>query len=84
MKHYGKYLKNCMAYLEDPTNEASWIVDKHNRKRQKIGIQIFVLVTGVKLQSKLEVLAMFSQKQEIIYCIAAMSLYKTRKAFSSF
>ena len=69
-------LKNCIAYLEDPTNEASWIVKEHNWKRQKTGIQTFVSVAWVKRQSKLEVPVMSSQEEEVIHCMAAMALYK--------
>lgn len=43
-----EHLKISKAYLEDPTNAGLWIIDKHNRKRQRIGIQAFVLIKGVK------------------------------------
>lgn len=73
-----------MAYLEDATNKASQIMEEHNQKKQKIGIQIFVSVAEIKRQSKLEVLAMFFQKQEIIHYMTALAFYKTGGAFSSF
>ncbi len=79
-----EHLKNCMAYPEDLTNEASWIVEKHNQKKQKIGIQTFVSVIEVKRQSKLEVLAMSSQEQEIVYRIAVIAFCKIRGVFNSF
>lgn len=79
-----KNLINCIAYLEDLTNEILWIVKKHNQKRQKTGIQTFFSVVGIKRQSKLEVLGMSFQKQEIIYYMADIAFYKTVRAFSSF
>lgn len=39
---------------------------------------------GLKRQLKLEVPAMSSQKQNFLYCMTVISLYKTRRAFSSF
>lgn len=73
-----------MAYLKNLTNEASWIIEKHNQKKQKIGIQTFISVTQVKRQLKLKVSAMFFQKLEIIHYMAAIVVYKTEKAFSCF
>ena len=79
-----EHLKTCEAYLEDPTNAGSWIVDEHNRKRQRTGIQAFVLITGVKRQSRLEVPTLSNEEQEAINRMAAMALYKTRGGFSNF
>lgn len=79
-----EHLKNYTTYLKDSTNEISQIVEKHNWKRQKTRIQTFDSVVEVKYQSKLEIPAMSSQKSEIIYCITAMALYKTGKAFCNF
>lgn len=45
---------------------------------------MFVSVAKVKLQLKLEVLAISSQKQEIIYCMVTMTFYKIGEVFSSF
>ncbi len=77
-------MKNCKAYLEDPTNASSWIVNKYNRKKQKTGIQAFVSITRVKRQSGLEVPRSSNEEQEEINCIAAMTLHKTGSAFNNF
>ncbi len=79
-----EHLKTCEAYLEDPTNAGSWIVDKHNQKRQRTGIQAFVSITGVKRQSRLEVPTLSNEEQEAINRMAAMALYKTGGGFSNF
>lgn len=79
-----EHLKTCEAYLEDPTNAGSCIVDEHNRKRQRTGIQAFVSITGVKRQSRLEVPTLSNEEQEAINRMAAMALYKTGGGFSNF
>lgn len=82
--HIKEYLEICNAYLEDLTNADLQIVDEQNRKRQRTEIQEFVLITGVKKQSILEVLILSDEKQEAINRIAGMSLYKTGVGFSNF
>ena len=62
MTRIKKHLKNCIVYLKNSINEASWIVEKHNQKKQKTKIQTFISVMGVKRQSKLEVPAMSFQE----------------------
>lgn len=79
-----EHLKACEAYLEDPCNAGSWIVDEHNRKRQRTGIQEFVSITGVKRQSRVEIPTLSNGEQEAINRMAAMALYKTGGGFSNF
>lgn len=79
-----EHLKTCEAYLEDPANTGSWIVDEHNRKRQKTGIQDFISIRGVKRQTKLEVPTLSQTEQDIGNRMAAMALYKTGGGFSNF
>ncbi len=78
-----EHLKTCKAYLKDPTNAGLWIVDKHNRKRQKTEIQLFILITAVKQQSRLEVSTLSNEDQKAINCMAAMAPYKTEGALSN-
>ena len=78
-----EHLKTCKACLKDPTNAGLWIVHKHNRKRQKIEIQLFVLITGVKQQSRLEFSTLSNEDQEAINCMTAMAPYKTGGGLSN-
>ena len=79
-----EHLKTCEAYLEDPTNAGSWIVDEHNRKTQTTGIQDFISITGVRRQTRLEVPTLSQADQEFGNRMAAIALYKTGGGFSDF
>lgn len=50
-----EHLKTCIFYLEDISNIGSWIVDKHNWKRQKSGTGIVIRLKKRKKQATLNV-----------------------------
>ena len=79
-----EHLKTCIPYLEDVSNVRSWIVDKHNRKRQKSDTGAAFGVEKKKRQAALDVSQLSRHDQDKMTRLAAMALYKTRKSFNTF
>lgn len=76
------HLKTCVPYLEDISNAGSWIVDEHNRKRQKSDTGAIIGLGGRKRQATLDIPRLSKQEQDETTKLAAMALYKTGKSFN--
>ena len=80
-----EHLKICIPYLEDISNAESWIVDEHNRKRQKSDTSAVLGLGGRKRQATLEeVLRLSKQNQDETTRLAAMALHRSGKSFNTF
>ena len=79
-----EHLKTCVPYLEDISNVGSWIVDEHNRKRQKSDTGVVIGLGGRKRQATLDVPRLSRQDQDETSRLAAMALYRTGKSFNTF
>ena len=80
-----EHLKTCIPYFEDISNVGSWIVDEHNRKRQKLDIGVVIGLGGRrKRQATLDVPQLSRQDQVKTSRLAAMALYRTGKSFNTF
>ena len=79
-----EHLKTCVPYLEDISNVGSWIVDEHNRKRQKSDTGVVIRLGGRKRQAILDVPRLSRQDQDETSRLAAIALYRTGKSFNTF
>lgn len=78
------HLKTCVPYLEDISNAGSWIVDEHNRKRQKSDTGAIIGLGGRKRLATLDIPRLSKQEQDETTKLAAMALYRTEKSFNTF
>ena len=79
-----EHLKTCIPYFEDISNVGSWIVDEHNRKRQKSDTGVVIGLGGRKRQATLDIPRLSRQDQDETSRLAAIALYRTRKSFNNF
>ena len=79
-----EHLKTCIPYLEDISNVGSWIVDEHNRRRQKSDTGVVIGLGGRKRQATLDVPQLSRRDQNKTSRLAVMIFYRTGKSFNTF